>query len=138
MGKEKVYTIATTSGAVISVIGNLLLIPRFGVFGSGIACIIAESAVFAVSYWNLRDMFNLPQLFKDNLSIIIGSVIMYFIVRLISMLGVNVILKLLLELCGGMAVYFIIALITKNETFFMIFNKVFAFLNNFSNKRRTN
>lgn len=131
MGKEKHYTIATTSGAVASILGNLLLIPRLGIFGSGIACIIAEATVFTVSYWNLRDIFNLLQVLKENLSIIIGSVIMYFAVRVISTFDINLVLKLIFELCGGMAVYFIIAILTKNKTFFLIYDKITAVLKKF-------
>ena len=126
MGKEKHYTVATTSGAIVSVLGNLLLIPHFGIFGSGVACIIAEATVFAVSYWNLRDIFSLFQVLKDNLGIIIGSVVMYFSVRVIATLDIPLVLKLILELCGGMAVYFIIAIVTKNETFFLIYDKITA------------
>lgn len=138
LGKEKIYTLATTAGAVISVICNFILIPKLSIFGSCIAYIIAESAVFAVSYWNLRDMFNLPVLLKDNLGIIFGSVLMYVAVRLIALLDMNIILKLLCELVGGASIYFIVAFITKNETFLLISNKVLSFAKNFLGKRKVN
>lgn len=138
LGREKIYTIATTAGAFISVIGNFLLIPKLGIFGSCIAYIVAEATVFAVSYWNLRDMFNLPVLLKDNLSIIFGAVLMYIVVRFITMMDINIILKLAFELCGGALVYFAVALITKNETFLMILDKVISFIKKFLGKRSVN
>ncbi|MBR6533710.1 MAG: oligosaccharide flippase family protein [Clostridia bacterium] len=136
LGKEKVYTIATAVGAIISVVGNLLLIPKFEIFGSCIAYVVAETAVFVISYWNLRDMFNLGRLLKDNISIIVGSVLMYIVVRIISIFDMNIIVKLLCELMSGASVYFAIAFITKNETFLMILDKVFSFLRGFINKRK--
>ncbi len=135
MGREKHYTIATTSGAIVSVLGNLLLIPRFGIFGSGIACIIAESTVFTVSYWNLKDIFSLLRVLKENLGVIISSVIMYIAVRLISTLNTDTILKLFFELCGGVLVYVLISIITKNETFFMILDKVLSFTKKIINRK---
>ena len=138
LGKEKIYTLATTMGAVISIIGNFILIPKLQIFGSCIAYIIAESVVFAVSYWNLRDIFNLPMLLKDNLGIIFGSVLMYIAVRAIALLDINVVLKLMCELIGGAAIYFAVALITKNETFFMILDKVLSFLKGILGKRKVN
>ena len=128
MGKEKIYTVATTSGAIMSVLGNLVLIPKLSYFGSCIACILAEATVFAISYWNLKDMLKLKQVLKDNIGIIFGSVLMLVAVRLIAMLQINTVIKLMLELGGGMAVYFAVAFITKNETFFLIFNKVLGFI----------
>ena len=136
MGKEKIYTIATAAGAGVSVLGNLILIPQFGIFGSCIAYIIADTTVFIISYWNLRDMFNLGRLLKDNLGVIFGSVLMYAVVRLIALVDVNIVLKLLCELAGGAGVYFAVAFITKNETFLMILDKVFSFLRGFINKRK--
>ncbi len=128
LGKEKAYTVATTSGAAVSVVSNLILIPIFGAFGSAIACIIAELVVFVISYRHLKDMIRLRSVWKDNYKIIIGSVFMFVIVRLISLVNINVVLKLLLELLGGAATYFLIAFLTKNETFFLLFEKGKAFV----------
>ena len=128
LGKDKAYTAATTSGAVTSVVLNLLLIPVLGVFGSAIACVVAELVVFVISYWHLRDLIRLREVLRNNYKILLGAVAMYGVVRLISLLSVNTVLKLLLELLGGAAVYFLIAFLTKNETFFMLFAKVKAFV----------
>lgn len=138
MGKEKIYTIATTCGAAVSVLGNLLLIPRFSFIGSCIAYITAETTVFIISYFNLRKMFNLLQLFKDNIGILIGSLIMYVAVRLVALADINIVIKLVCELGVGALVYFAISFVTKNETFFMILNKVLSLFKRISGKRKVN
>ena len=134
LGKEKAYTLATTGGAIVSVAGNLLLIPIFGVYGSAIACIVAEMTVFLISYWNLRDMFRVRTILKDNYKILIGAALMFAAVRLISLIDVHIVVKLMLELMGGAGLYFAIAFLTKNETFFMIFNKALVFAKRFFKK----
>lgn len=134
LGKERAYTIATTGGATVSVLGNLLLIPILGVYGSAIACIVAELTVFIISYCHLRDMFSLLRVLKDNYKILLGAVLMFVSVRLIALLEINAIVKLLCELVGGAAIYFLVALITKNETFLMLFEKVILFIKGFFKK----
>ena len=131
LGKEKIYTLATTVGAMVSIASNMVLIPFFQTYGACIACLIAECTVFAVSYWNLRDMFDLPKLLKDNLSAILGSLVMYGAVRLIALLPTGVVVKLLAELLGGVIVYVAFVLVTKNETALLILEKIKGFASKF-------
>lgn len=127
LGKEKAYTLATTGGAIISVIGNLLLIPIFGVYGSAIACIIAELTVFSISFWNLRGILSPGAIIKDNYKIFLASLLMYAAVWALANTGLHTVLKLLLEVGAGAAIYFAIALLTKNETCFLLLDKIFGF-----------
>ncbi len=127
MGKEKIYTLATTAGAVVSILGNLILIPHFGFYGSSIAYITAECTVFAISFWNLRDMFDLKGIFKDNFGILCGSIVMLFAVRVVASFEFNSLIKLLLEVGLGALLYGTIAILSKNETCFLILGKVSRF-----------
>ena len=136
LGKEKRYTLATTGGAVVSVVLNALLIPKLGIFGSCIAGLAAESTVFIISFIGLRDMLHIRTMIKDNIGVFVGAILMFGAVYLIATLDINLILKLALELFGGAGVYFAFAAITKNETFFMLLDKVLAFLKKFTTKRK--
>ncbi len=136
LGREKFYTAATTSGACISVLGNLLLIPFFGPVGSCIACIVAETTVFVVSYWNLRDMFDFSVILKDNFPIMIGSFVMFLAVKLVALIDVNIIIKLICEIGVGVAIYGAVALITKNQTCLLILEKVLGVFKRIRSKRK--
>lgn len=136
MGREKIYTLATTSGAVISVIGNITLIPFLGIYGSCIAYITAELAVFIVSFWNLRDVFSPTQILKDNFSVILGSVLMFVAVSLVALIDMNIVLKLLAELGLGVIIYAIVVLLFKNETCYLLLDKILGFLKAFAKKGR--
>lgn len=128
MGKEKVYTLATTSGAVVNVLVNLVLIPKMGITAACISSIVAEAVVLAISYWNVRDMLNLGKILKDNAWVILASVVMYFAVRLVAFIDVNIVVKLFLELLVGGGIYFVIMFITRNQILNIIVKKVLGVL----------
>ena len=49
-GREKLYMRAVTLGALANVVVNLIAIPRLGITGAAIACILCESAVLTLMY----------------------------------------------------------------------------------------
>lgn len=125
IGKERAYTVATTSGAVVNVLVNIILIPKFGILAACISSIAAEIVVLLISYYNARDMIDLSGILKGNIWVVSASVIMYFAVRLVSHANIVIILKLILELLVGGGVYFLIMLATHNSILEIIFEKVF-------------
>jgi len=79
--KQHVSSYSIGAGAVLNVFLNLLLIPRFGVFGAGIATIVTQSLIFIIQYWvSIRAGFvwNLFQ-WKPLLSVGIMGVFVYFL-----------------------------------------------------------
>lgn len=135
MGKEKIYTIATTVGAIVNVLVNIVLIPSLGIVAACISSIIAEIAVLVISYWNVRDMLDISKILKSNLWVVLASVVMYFIVRLVALINVATIIKLLLEVLVGAGVYFLIMFITRNQIFNMIIEKALGIFKKFILKR---
>lgn len=128
MGKERIYTVATTSGAIVNVLVNILLIPKWGGFAACISSIVSELVVLTISYWNVRDMLSLRKILKDNVWVIVASVVMYIAVRLVSLIQINVIIKLLLELLVGGGIYFTIMFITRDKILDIIIKKVLGVL----------
>lgn len=124
LNREKAYTIAMAAGAVVNVVINLCLIPLLGVYGSCIASIVAEWTVMLISYWNSRDIIDLKRVLKNNIWVILGSLIMCAVVLLVSNIQVHIVLKLLIEVLMGVIVYFVIIYVTKNEILFSILRKV--------------
>ncbi len=54
-GKQKAYSIAITFGAIINIILNLLLIPKYSYNGAALATLLSEVVVF----WGVFYFFNL-------------------------------------------------------------------------------
>lgn len=55
MGEEKIVLYSEIVGAVVDVIINICLIPRYASAGATIGTLIAEIAVFIVQFWSLKD-----------------------------------------------------------------------------------
>lgn len=122
--REKVYTIAMISGAGVNVVTNLCLIPILGVYGACIASISAELVVMLVCYFNTRDMISLKLVLKNNAWAAIAALVMFCAVSLTAQIQAHVVVKLLIEVCTGVVVYFAITFVTKNETLLSILGKV--------------
>lgn len=129
MGKEKVYAVATSTGALVNVAVNIFTIPLFGTVGACISSLAAETVVFLISYWNLRKMIHLSKVVKNNIFVIGASVIMYVVVRLVSAMEISTILRLVLEVIAGGGVYMLLMLISRNEILMIILDKVKNYLN---------
>ncbi|WP_072525312.1 flippase [Clostridium sp. Marseille-P3244] len=135
MGKEKVYAAATSTGAVVNVIVNIVTIPLFGTVGACISSLAAETAVFLISYFNLRKMIDPIRVIKTNFPVIVSSLVMYGAVRLISMAQINIIVKLGLEVIVGGGLYMLLMLITRNEILLIIMDKVGNYLKRLTGRK---
>ena len=124
VGKEKKYAIATTTGAIVNVLVNIISIPRYGVLGACISSILAECIVFIISFVHAKEYLNLKQIANDNLVSFISSVLMYIIVLMIKNVGIVIGLRLALEVIVGAGVYFIVMLISNNEVMRLIISKL--------------
>ncbi|OAO78694.1 Membrane protein involved in the export of O-antigen teichoic acid lipoteichoic acid [Geobacillus stearothermophilus] len=66
IGEVRYYTFAITCGAVINIIGNFLLIPRYSFIGASITTVLAQLIVSGVSFFIYKRKYN-PE-FKFNLT----------------------------------------------------------------------
>lgn len=122
--REKIYTMAMISGAVVNVAVNLCLIPALGVFGACIASIAAEVTVFIICFFYTRDMISVRKILRNNIFVLLAAVIMYAVVMLIAQIKMPVLLKLVAEVGTGALVYVGITAVTRNEILFNILGKV--------------
>ena len=121
--RDKVYTVAMVSGAAVNVLVNLLLIPKLGVFGACAASITAELVVFFICFFSTRDMISVKAVLKNNIFVLLASVVMYVLVTAVAQLNMHIALKLLAEVGVGVAVYISVMAVTKNEIFLNILSK---------------
>lgn len=76
IGKQKVTMINTAATAFVNVIMNLLLIPKYGIYGAAFATIISELAFFTLSSYQLRKAGVKLNIIKKGMRPLIASVIM--------------------------------------------------------------
>jgi len=68
IGQEKKNTIATSIGALVNIIGNFLLIPRFSLNGAAVATLIAEVVVFSYLAFCFHKYLKINVVYKNYFS----------------------------------------------------------------------
>lgn len=117
--KNKVYLIATGSGLVSNLIGNAILIPCFGAMGAVYATLIAEMTVIICQFLMIRKELNYLPFVKDLIIFCWVGMIMFFIVRLTSLIPINGPMQLIAEIIVGIISFGILSYcimkVTKDE-----------------------
>lgn len=99
------YTASVTTGAVVNVLANMVLIPKFSSNGAAVATVIAEFCVAAVQLHFVRSTIHRRQLFKDLWRYLLGGAIMFVIVfRMNEMMQMNIV-NLMVQVAVGVIVY---------------------------------
>ena len=57
--RHKEYLIVVSAGAMFNVIGNIILIPHYGIYGAAISTVAAECAVFLIAFYFNQKIFGL-------------------------------------------------------------------------------
>lgn len=138
MHEEHCFTWSVLAGACVNLAVNLLLIPLLGAMGAVLGTMIAELVACVSQIWFVqKETRYLPMLFQSVPYVIIGLV-MYAAVRgASSLLPFGNLLKLLVEIMIGAAVYLLLCCgyskATKNNTIVgEILNMVFRFLKKYA------
>lgn len=126
LGREKTVLYSEIVGAIIDIIINALLIPRYTSVGATIGTLTAEFAVFVFQYMALKDeiagSFKAIHYEKIIIGLILGSCASLWI----KFLSWGSFLKLLLSAVLFFGVYGTFLLITKEELAVEIFDQVFG------------
>ncbi len=105
--QQKKVLYVNVVGAVINIILNFLLIPRFSLYGAAMATLITFFIMFilvliSVKYFTPLSLFNL-QLTKILIFTVISTSLMYFSIKQPLIYGLNIILTLI----TGILIYFV-------------------------------
>lgn len=124
MGKEKVVLYSEIAGAIVDVIINALLIPRFASTGAAIGTLVAEFVVLIVQYRALKD--DVTTTFKQihygriAFALVFGSGASLWV----KMLGMGSFVTLVISVVLFFGVYGVYLLIRKEEIIVEIWNMV--------------
>ena len=127
-GKDRLFAIIVTGGAVLNFVMNLILLKFLYSFGVAIASVTAETVILVVEAICLRKTFSLKRVVKEGYKYVISGAIMFGVVFPISFLFSSSILNTIILVVIGVVVYFL-TLIVLRDSFFLnttkaMFNKV--------------
>lgn len=112
--RMKEYTLAVTSGMVVNVIFNALLIPQFGAMGAVAATLLAEVIVAVVQYVFLRKLFPVS-IFFTGIKNMIAALIMGVAVYLVAGYLPATIWATVVEIGTGAVIYFAVLLLLRDS-----------------------
>lgn len=110
MEYDKIFILSVISGALVNLMLNFLLIPRYNSEGASIATVIAELMVMGIQIIAVRKELPILQYFKSISSFIAKSLIMFTLVIIIGKIKMNNIAIICIQVIIGSIVYFILNL----------------------------
>lgn len=114
--KDRIFINSAILGAIVNVIINILLIPKYASSGAAIATIAAEFIVCFYQLFCVRSEFDYSKYIRYEIAFFTLGVFMYFIVKLIPV-PENDFIKLLFHMVLGGVIYCVPALfLIKNFT----------------------
>ncbi len=116
-GLDKIYVKATFAGAIVNLIINALLIPRYSSIGAAIGTIIAQFVVACVFTKYSKVDLPLAYYLKRNIPFIICGIAMFAAVKLIQLTHSESLVGLIIDILVGGLVYTILsACFAKRDT----------------------
>lgn len=120
--KEKQFTISVTTGAIINLIFNFILIRRLEGLGTTISSVMAEyTGMFLMAYF-LRNELDIRYLFKSTLKYLISAIIMCVVILCLSIgMADTIYSTVILTVLGGI-IYISIMMVTRDKNLIYILN----------------
>ena len=105
----------TISAAVTNIMVNLLCIPFIRQDGAALAVVVAEFVVFLINGRQCRKLVKLERLGNVILSSFVASIAMGTFCIIVEKYIAIFVFKLCLKVVGGVLIYAMVLLMTKNE-----------------------
>ena len=108
-GRDKIYVLSLTAGAVINVILNALLIPSLNGIGAIIGTLGAEFAVCFIQFFCCRKDINLKEYLINGFSFCICGAIMFAVIEALSHVSSHAVVTMALQIVVGGLLYVLLA-----------------------------
>ena len=103
--KDKIYIFSVILGAIVNLVVNLLMIPKFEALGAVIGTVCAEFTVMFYQTWKIRHELDIIYYIKDAIICSIIGLIMFIGVRLIENINDLTIITLIYKIIIGAIIY---------------------------------
>ena len=131
-GNENKLTITVISGAIVNIIFNMILIPKYHSLGACISTLIGETLITIIGFYYIRKekIFSIRKIIKESIKYLISGITMFIILLFIKQyLSISVISLGILIIIGGF-IYLIMLLILKDEFILNLINDILKILKN--------
>lgn len=104
-GKDKVYVFSVSAGALVNIILNLLLIPKYNAMGAVIGTLFAEITVMGYQIFKVRYDLNIKKYFICNYKYVFVGALMLFMIKVSNVFLSESGLILVIDCCVGGLIY---------------------------------
>lgn len=108
-GRDRIFLISLTSGAVVNLILDFALIPKMNGVGAIIGTLAAELAVALIQFVMCRKDIPIKQYMKNGIAFILIGIVMFFCVETVTKLNLSALPTLIIQVLIGAIVYIILA-----------------------------
>lgn len=117
MGKEKLMLIATSVGAIVNLVCNSILIPRYAENGAAVATVVAESVVAVISFVNASKFFDMRATFRNYWQYWMAAIPIPLVAISMRTMTVHYIVRTGLVIVLSVSVYFVVLYLFRNQYF---------------------
>lgn len=126
IGKEKISFYITGAGALINIVGNLILIPILQERGAAISTVLTKVSMLIIGLYYVKRFLTVPKVWKFFGQYAVGSVIIIGICVLIKSLIDNVYICCGLCVVISAIIYFTFLILVKNPYVLELLNETVA------------
>lgn len=109
--RDKEYIFSVSLGAVVNLIINYILIPKYSAFGAAIGTLVAEGVVCVYQVITVRKEIHLKSIMEDSLPLLFTSIAMFLILYNINGIFDNKLLNVFLKVVIGVVLYIVIGVL---------------------------
>lgn len=124
LGKVNLVTLCCGIGAIVDLLVNLVLIPRYSYIGTAVAYLCAEFATTLSMFLIARKYIPIIYIKKEHLKYVLGCSVMFLMLCFVNVWDVPIIVSLLLQGTCGMVTYFVVLFFCKENYILSFFNRI--------------
>lgn len=109
--KDRIYIISLTSGAIVNLIINFILIPKIEGIGAVIGTVVAELTVCIIQFFMVRKEIHVVEYVKNGLNFCLIGFIMYVVIYRIVNVFDQPVITMMVQIILGCIIYMFLAII---------------------------
>lgn len=102
-------------GAIVNLLGNYYLIPRYAENGAALASVMSEIVVMIIYVYRGRNVYKLRPIANDIVKILIGCLIEFLWLFICHELTENTLLCAVVQVCGSIIAYFTVLVVLRED-----------------------
>ena len=103
---DKPYIVSAVIGAIMNLVANFLLIPRYGAEGAAVGTLLAEISVCVYQATSVLHKIDIKKYVIQSIPFVLSGIFMFIVLHTIEFVGISVQLCILLKIIIGAITYF--------------------------------